>query len=141
MGLRYFASEQFLKVVAPTISRKHRDDVSAQIRSPKGHEKFCPGNSMARRAQRLGAESVPGTADCSLARSAWVSATPKAPSRRVRYDRRCARVLEGDAFVGLQAARHSYPRDGSFEGRFPRHFVPGYNQPVPPGQKHSAPRL
>jgi hypothetical protein len=29
-------------------------------------------------------------------------------------------------------------RDGSFEGRFPRHFVPGYDQPVPPGQNHSA---
>ena len=26
-------------------------------------------------------------------------------------------------------------RDGSFEGRCPRHFVPGYDQPVPPGQK------
>ena len=25
-------------------------------------------------------------------------------------------------------------RDGSLEGRFPRHFVPGYDQPVPPGQ-------
>ena len=25
-------------------------------------------------------------------------------------------------------------RDGSFEGRFPRHFVPGYDRIVPPGQ-------
>ena len=25
-------------------------------------------------------------------------------------------------------------RDGSFEGRFPRHFVPGYDRTVPPGQ-------
>jgi hypothetical protein len=25
-------------------------------------------------------------------------------------------------------------RDGSFEGHFPRHFVPGYDRVVPPGQ-------
>ena len=33
-------------------------------------------------------------------------------------------------------ARRSYRalRDGSFEGRFPRHFVPGYDRVVPPGQ-------
>ena len=39
---------------------------------------------------------------------------------------------------GISCAR-SYRtlRDGSFDGRFPRHFVPGYDQPVPPGQSHS----
>src|ERR1700732_5026097 len=39
---------------------------------------------------------------------------------------------------GISGAR-SYRtlRDGSFEGRFSRHFVPGYDQPVPPGQNHS----
>jgi len=26
-------------------------------------------------------------------------------------------------------------RDGSFEGRFPRHFVPGYDRRVPPGRR------
>jgi hypothetical protein len=25
-------------------------------------------------------------------------------------------------------------RDGSLEGRFPRHFMPGYDHAVPPGQ-------
>jgi hypothetical protein len=60
------------------------------------------------------------------------------------------RKLEGESFecsiakqkkmipntCGINCAR-SYRtlRDGSFEGRFPRHFVPGYDQPVPPGQK------
>jgi hypothetical protein len=29
-------------------------------------------------------------------------------------------------------------RDGSFEGRFPRHFVPGYDRTVPPGHTGSA---
>ena len=35
---------------------------------------------------------------------------------------------------GISCAR-SYRtlRDGSFEGRFPRHFVPGYDRTVPPG--------
>jgi hypothetical protein len=37
---------------------------------------------------------------------------------------------------------HSYRalRDGSFEGRFLRHFVPGYDRVVPPGRagKHPA---
>ena len=37
---------------------------------------------------------------------------------------------------GISCAR-SYRtlRDGSLEGRFPRHFVPGYDQLVPTGQK------
>src|ERR1700676_2413153 len=30
-------------------------------------------------------------------------------------------------------------RDGSFEGRFPRHFVPGYDHAVPPGHYSSFP--
>ena len=36
---------------------------------------------------------------------------------------------------GISCAR-SYRtlRDGSFEGRFPRHFVPGYDRVVPPGR-------
>ena len=36
---------------------------------------------------------------------------------------------------GISRAR-SYRtlRDGSFEGRFPRHFVPGYDRFVPPGR-------
>ena len=28
-------------------------------------------------------------------------------------------------------------RDGSFGWRYPRHFVPGYDRTVPPGQSHS----
>ena len=40
---------------------------------------------------------------------------------------------------GMSCARpYRTLRDGSFEGRFPRHFVPGYGQPVPPGQKRFA---
>jgi hypothetical protein len=42
---------------------------------------------------------------------------------------------------GISCAR-SYRtlRDGSFEGLFPRHFVSGYDQPVPPGKKPFAHR-
>ncbi len=45
------------------------------------------------------------------------------------------------ATCGISCAR-SYRtlRDGSFRGGFPRHFVPGYDQPVPPGQKPFANR-
>jgi hypothetical protein len=32
-------------------------------------------------------------------------------------------------------------RDGSFEGRFPRHFVPGYDRTVPPGHMGTATAL
>jgi hypothetical protein len=129
-----------------------------------------------------------GQHDRSQARSAWDSATPKEPSRRVRYDScTCAhrfedwreeisnavslsrtemipkcigRVLDhvrhlvilrtrlavaflkkhdaqfDEKYLWDSCARsHRTLRDGSFEGRFPRHFVPGYDQPIPPGQK------
>ena len=37
---------------------------------------------------------------------------------------------------GISCARsYRTQGDGSFEGRFTKHFVPGYNQPVPPGRK------
>jgi hypothetical protein len=41
---------------------------------------------------------------------------------------------------GISCAR-SYRtlRDGSLEGCFPRHFVPGYDQAVPPGQNTFSP--
>jgi hypothetical protein len=38
--------------------------------------------------------------------------------------------------IPLELARPiiPYPTGRSFEGRFPRHFVPGYDRTVPPGQ-------
>jgi hypothetical protein len=82
-----------------------------------------------------------GQADRSLARSAWVNATPR--SRPVGYGLIRARVrcrfddwsdeisntkTENIYVVyGISCARSCRTlRDGSFEGRFPRHFVPGY---------------
>jgi hypothetical protein len=91
-----------------------------------------------------------GQADRSLARSAWVNATPK--SRPVGCDWcRCARRFDDwsdeisnataeNIYVGggiSWARSYRTLRDGSLVGRFPRHFVPGYDQPVPPGQKPS----
>ena len=101
--------------------------------------------------------------DRSLARSAWNSATQKC--RPVGYGVIRAGVRT-DSMIGVTKFRiqklkrkqkhgahvdekylwiscaRSYRtlRDGSFEGRFPRHFVPGYDQPVPPGQKPFAHR-
>jgi hypothetical protein len=43
---------------------------------------------------------------------------------------RCARLRESDRTL----------RDGSFGWRCPRHFVPGYDRTVPPGQKPFAHR-
>jgi hypothetical protein len=40
---------------------------------------------------------------------------------------RCAHLQESDRTL----------RDGSFGWRCPRHFVPGYDRTVPPGQSHS----
>src|SRR6202035_2640670 len=78
---------------------------------------------------------------------------PKVPSRRVRCDscrsahrfddwsdeisntktetrRTCGREIA----LGLAAPRSYHTlRDGSFEGRFPRHFVPGYDRCCPYG--------
>jgi len=73
-----------------------------------------------------------GQADSSQARSAWNNATPK--SRPVRYGVIRAGV-RADSMIGINCGQ-SYRtlRDGSFEGRFPRHFVPGYDHAVPPGQ-------
>ena len=74
---------------------------------------------------------------------------PKEPSRRVRCDScRCARRLDDWSdqisntkteniylVCGFSCARSDRTlRDGSLEGRFPRHFVPGYDHAVPPGQ-------
>ena len=65
-----------------------------------------------------------GRCDRSLARSAWDSATQK--SRPVGY---------GLIRAGVRTGTRSYRtlRDGSLGGRFPRHFVPGYDHAVPLG--------
>jgi hypothetical protein len=93
-----------------------------------------------------------GRCDRSLARSAWDSAIPKEPSRRVRCDsRRFAhrfddwsdegRSIDKGRIIGLDSSGISYARsyrtlrDGSFEGRFPRHFVPGYDRCCPYGTR------
>src|ERR1700704_1711922 len=87
-----------------------------------------------------------GQHDRSQARSAWNSASPKEPSRRVRYDS-CRYAHRFDMAPistrntsGIGCAR-SYRtlRDGTFEGHFPRHFVPGYDHAVPPGQNTFSP--
>jgi hypothetical protein len=72
--------------------------------------------------------------DRSLARSAWDSVTQR--SRPAGYGVISAVVRTDlkrrEIPLGLAAPR-SYRtlRDGSFEGRFPRHFVPGYDRTVP----------
>jgi hypothetical protein len=86
-----------------------------------------------------------GRCDRSLARSAWESATQK--SRPVGYGVIRAGVRT-DSMIGVTQSRkqeqknlsyglwllglspRSYRtlRDGSFEGRCPRHFVPGYDR-------------
>ncbi len=42
--------------------------------------------------------------------------------------------------AGTKALIIPYPTERFFEGRFPRHFVPGYDRLVPPGQKPFAHR-
>src|SRR6476659_3479198 len=89
-----------------------------------------------------------GRCDRSLARSAWDQRHPEEqPSRRVRYDSRrpahrfddwsdeilnTRRTSSTRNTPGFSCAR-SYRtlRDGSLGGRFPRHFVPGYDHTVP----------
>src|ERR1700730_4979616 len=76
------------------------------------------------------------------------TAPPQKPSRRVRCDScRCAHrfddwsigarnsesknrknLLYGFGLQGLSARSYRTLRDGSFERRFPRHFVPGYDR-------------
>ena len=65
-----------------------------------------------------------GRYDRSLARSAWGSATQK--SRPVGY---------GLIRAGVRTGTRSYRtlRDDPLRGRFPRHFVPGYDHAVPLG--------
>jgi hypothetical protein len=95
-----------------------------------------------------------GRRDRSLARSAWDSVTQK--SRPVGYGPIRAGVRI-DSMIGVTRFRihntahifdEKYPydvwdsyarsyralRDGSLAGRFPRHFVPGYDHAVPPGR-------
>jgi hypothetical protein len=81
-------------------------------------------------------------------------ASSKEPSRRVRYDREqlipelflvemCAlSVFHSRSFATpiIESCLHLQEsdrtlRDGSFGWLCPRHFVPGYNRTVPPGQK------
>jgi hypothetical protein len=93
-----------------------------------------------------------GQHDRSLARSAWDSAPRK--SRPVGYgvirarvradskigggDFKCGVAKQNRMIFGNSCAR-SYRtlRDGSFERRFPRHFVLGYDHAVPLGQMRS----
>src|ERR1700736_3557163 len=99
----------------------------------------------------IGMYFVPeGQHDRSQARSAWDSAPQKSRPvgygmirRGVRAIRRLEKEISNAVSLsrtgmipGISCAR-SYRtlRDGSFEGRFPRHFVPGYDHAVPPGQK------
>jgi hypothetical protein len=101
----------------------------SQARSAWGHEENSP---------------VPaGRCDRSLAQSAWNSANLK--SRPVGYGMIRAgkridstwRPFPREIPLGLAAPDHTVPYgNGTFEGHFPRHFVPGYDQPVPPGQKN-----
>jgi hypothetical protein len=45
------------------------------------------------------------------------------------------RIFRREIPLGICCARsHRTLRDGSFEGRFPRHFVPGYDRCVPTGR-------
>jgi hypothetical protein len=70
------------------------------------------------------------------------SARPKEPSRRVRCDSRNLAFLKkhdahfDEKYLWDFGCARSYRalRDGSFEGCFPRHFVPGYDRVVPTGR-------
>jgi hypothetical protein len=96
-----------------------------------------------------------GQLDRSQARSAWDNATPK--SRPVGYGVIRAGVRADSMIgvtkfqirrlktltlsVGLAAPDHTVPYGTVLsEGRFPRHFVPGYDRAVPPGQRPFAHR-
>jgi hypothetical protein len=66
--------------------------------------------------------------------------TPPQKSRPVGY----GVIPVGVCPIWISCARsHRTLRDGSFDGRFPRHFVPGYDRVVPPGRAfgHFANRL
>jgi hypothetical protein len=91
-----------------------------------------------------------GRGDRSLARSAWDSPPQKEPSRRVRWDSRryVDRFDDWSDYPFLRTGR-TFRRESPLglglrpiipcpTGRFPwvgcsRHFVPGYDRPVPPG--------
>jgi hypothetical protein len=91
--------------------------------------------------------SVPeGRRDRSQARSAWNTDIPKEPSRRARCDscRSAHRVDDWRVgvrkFLELAAPENGSDRtlrDGSLEVALSRHFVPGYDRVVPPGQLDS----
>jgi hypothetical protein len=53
---------------------------------------------------------------------------------RQRHPKILARIIW--EFHATRTSARSYRTlgDGSFEGRFPRHFVPGYDRTVTPGQ-------
>jgi hypothetical protein len=65
---------------------------------------------------------------------AWHEVPGKAPPEKDRP------VGYGLIRAGVRTSRMSCARsyrtlrNGSFEGRFPRHFVPGYDRIVPPGR-------
>jgi hypothetical protein len=69
----------------------------------------------------------------------------KGRSRRVRCDgvsqlQEAVHHDEKHLWIGC-ARSYRTLRDGSFEGRFTRHFVPGYDRIAPPGQYMSFERL
>jgi hypothetical protein len=82
-----------------------------------------------------------GRCDRSLARSAWDSATQK--SRPVGYGLIRAGVCTNSmigvtntsGMSGILRPIIPYPTGRFSRGTLPRHFVPGYDQPVRPGQK------
>ena len=63
------------------------------------------------------------------------NATPKRPSRRVRCEvsRRFRKLSMTRNTSGISFPIIPYPTGRFFRGGFSRHFVPGYDQPVPPG--------
>jgi hypothetical protein len=80
-----------------------------------------------------------GRCDRSLARSAWTSGTPK---RSVPQGTVC-RYLAGSGQRSINDEKYlwdelrpiiPYPTGRFFGGAFPRHFMPGYDRVVPPGQ-------
>jgi hypothetical protein len=56
-----------------------------------------------------------------------------AEGRSQRYSARITGKMDEGRGGLVYDAKHIL-RDGSFEGRFPRHFVPAYDHAVPPGQ-------
>src|ERR1700726_1585069 len=106
--------------VGSTLKKRVRSDTGAQGETPAYQRLAKACCEMSRRDGAIVAwHEVPGTA-------------PPQKSRPVGYG--VIRATRNTS--GISCARSDRTlRDGSFEGRFPRHFVPGYDRCCPYGTR------